>query len=161
MSNILPLAQEIAELERQLSAKKAQLSAQLQDGHNPAPVTASRVKPATTQSGPSTADRVRRFLGGNSALSFGELWEKVARGGGTKFALKSALNKGRERGEFAFDAASGKYAMAKKVPAAAPKKKAQAKKAQAEMVLAAPPVRKRAKKNPAGQMTDGVGVTQS
>jgi hypothetical protein len=37
------------------------------------------------------------------ARTFGELWTAVEKTGGSKFALKSALGKGRERGEFAFD----------------------------------------------------------
>lgn len=36
-------------------------------------------------------------------MSFGGLWAIVAKAGGNKFALKSALSKGRQRGEFFFD----------------------------------------------------------
>jgi hypothetical protein len=35
--------------------------------------------------------------------TFAELWTSVATAGGGKFALRSALNKGRARGEVAFD----------------------------------------------------------
>lgn len=35
--------------------------------------------------------------------SFGELWTAVEMAGGTKFALRSALGKARERGEVSFD----------------------------------------------------------
>ncbi len=45
---------------------------------------------------------VREQLSGG-ARSFGQLWVAVERAGGTKFALKSALGKGRERGEFHYD----------------------------------------------------------
>ncbi len=40
---------------------------------------------------------------GGAGKTFGELWAAVAPTGGSKFALKSALGKGRERGEYAFD----------------------------------------------------------
>lgn len=35
--------------------------------------------------------------------TFGQLWEVVEKAGGHKFALRSALGKGRERGEFHFN----------------------------------------------------------
>jgi hypothetical protein len=53
--------------------------------------------------------------------TFGELWAAVEKQGGSKFALKSALGKGRERGEFHFN---GEHYSAKSFTKAPPKKKA-------------------------------------
>jgi hypothetical protein len=45
---------------------------------------------------------VREQLSAGSR-TFSQLWVAVERAGGTKFALKSALGKGRERGEFFYN----------------------------------------------------------
>jgi hypothetical protein len=60
------------------------------------------VKKPGKRSGRPVTEVAREELS-RGARTFGELWTAVEKAGGSKFALKSALGKGRERGEFAFD----------------------------------------------------------
>lgn len=54
------------------------------------------------------SQRVKNLLAGGKRMEFGELYEAVSRvGPATKFAVRSALSKGRERGDIGF--AGGKY----------------------------------------------------
>jgi hypothetical protein len=157
--NITTLAQEIQELEDRLAEKVRAMNellaslARLTKPENDASET-SLVRPRLPITTPTVADRVRRALGTGVELTFRQLLDRVAKGGGSKYALKSALNKGRERGEFHFDSERGVYSLRKKgdknekvapVPTPVP-----------VQVMTGVPAISRKKKNPAGPSTSGV-----
>jgi hypothetical protein len=57
-----------------------------------------------TNQAPPVTHRVRKLLAQRGALTFGELYDGVLSGGdATKFAVRSALHKDREKGDIAFD----------------------------------------------------------
>lgn len=104
-------------------------------------------------------DIVRAELADGVPMSFGGLWAIVEKAGGNKFALKSALNKGRERGEFHFNGElySSKPFRAKSKGVPKKEKKAQKRKKPLPVVVT------RKGSNPAlearDKMTDGVSAT--
>ncbi len=66
-----------------------------------APAPKKRGRPPGKTGKPVTL--VARELLAGGPRTFAELWAAVEKTGGSKYALKSALGKGRERGEFTFD----------------------------------------------------------
>jgi hypothetical protein len=117
MSNeLITLAQDITELEIALAAKKRRLGellaggAPMTNGHVSSP-SKGKAKPKATKPTATTSDMVRTKLAGGPA-TYGELRAYVEERGGSNFALKSALGKGRERKEYTFR--GGKYSLLEK-----------------------------------------------
>jgi hypothetical protein len=99
------------EVRSRLAAELKRMLAQVERPGAPGPGTkhqGGRAGAATSASTTKTRKKrkvtevVREQLA-RGPQSFGQLWGAVERTGGTKFALKSALGKGRERGEFFYN----------------------------------------------------------
>jgi hypothetical protein len=95
------LASEVATLRARLTTAENELRSLLGEG-----VQAHEV---VEDDGPQVEDanvttRVKRLLATGRRMTFGEMFTAVLKGGpATKFAVRSALSKGRERGTIQYD----------------------------------------------------------
>src|ERR1041385_7692598 len=112
-STLLALVSKVERLKAELKAAQAELLELVTGDSVPAKAQTSRrystrgTAPSGRAPHGSVADGVRKALA-SGPRAFGEIAAKV---GGNKTTIKSALNKGRERGEFFF--ADGVYGMKK------------------------------------------------
>ena len=139
-STLLALVTKVERLKAELKAAQAELLTMIGvDGASATSAAPRTKRGAQSASGRaphgSVADGVRKALA-SGPRAFGEI---AARVGGNKTTIKSALNKGRERGEFFF--ADGVYGMKKDEP----KKKTPSRPAKA--------------KRGSGAVPDGVAAT--
>lgn len=121
-SRVLEIAERIVGLRTELAAREAELARLLGNGPGPRrgrpPGTGKTGSDGTHASEPVSI-RVRRTLAARGPMEFGELYTTILKTGeATKFAVKSALNKGRERGEIKFS--GGRYSLLEKKKATKP-----------------------------------------
>jgi hypothetical protein len=105
-----------AEVRRRVAAELRRLLAQVEDAQGATGPKRSTIRAVRAKSTGKPVTDVARGELTKGPRTFGELWVAVERAGGGKFALRSALGKGRERGEFAFDGETYSLAQKKKAP---------------------------------------------